>query len=163
MSPCCWRTGRAAIGPPSPRWSRLGRAASRCSVSDRRIFAARRLFEAIVEARPDRPGRSLSLDVHVDAAALADEQGAQVVDAVDVVGVLVGDQHAVDPVDVGVEKLLAQVRRGVDQDPGPCRSARAARPAARSAGGGSSGCWGRRRPSRAPAAARPWMSRSPGW
>ena len=68
---------------------------------------------------------------------------------------LVGDQHAVEPVDVGVEELLAEVRRGVDQDAGAAARAAAARPAARCAAGGSSDCSGRRRPSRAPAAARP--------
>ncbi len=35
-----------------------------------------------------------------------------------VVGVLMGVEHAVDPIDAGVEQLLAQVRRGVDQDAG---------------------------------------------
>ena len=32
-----------------------------------------------------------------------------------VVGVRMGHQHAVEPIDVGVEQLLAQVGRGVDQ------------------------------------------------
>ena len=49
---------------------------------------------------------------------MADEQRAQIVDAVDVVGVLMGEQHAVEPVDIGVEKLLAQVGRSVDQHAG---------------------------------------------
>src|SRR4051794_35816797 len=44
-----------------------------------------------------------------------DEQPAQVVDAVGMVGVLVGVEHGVDPIDLGVEKLLAQVGRCVDQ------------------------------------------------
>ena len=51
------------------------------------------------------------------ALAAVDEEAAQVVDAVGMVGVLVREQHGVDPVDLGVEKLLAQVRRGVDQHP----------------------------------------------
>ena len=46
------------------------------------------------------------------------KSGAQVVDAVRVVGVLVAVEHAVEPVDVGVEQLLAQVRA-------KCRPARA--------------------------------------
>ena len=88
---------------------------------------------------------------------------AQVVDAVGVVGVLMGEEDAVEPVDVGVEQLLAQVRRGVDQDAGDAVRRRAARPGASCAGGGSSDCSGRRRPSRAPAAARRRTSRSRGW
>ena len=37
-----------------------------------------------------------------------------------------GIQHRVEPIDVGVEQLLAQVGRGVDQDPASCRRAVAA-------------------------------------
>ena len=85
---------------------------------------------------------------------------AQIVDAVGVVGVLVGVEHAVEPIDVGIEQLLAQVRRGVDQDARDAAAGRAARPAASSAGGGSSDCSDRRRPSRAPGAARRRTSRS---
>ena len=40
---------------------------------------------------------------------------AQIVDAVRVVGMLVAIEDAVEPVDVGVEQLLAQIGRGVDQ------------------------------------------------
>ena len=47
-----------------------------------------------------------------------DDQRAQVVDPMGVVGMLVGEQHGVEPVHVGVEQLLAQVGRGVDQDAG---------------------------------------------
>ena len=45
------------------------------------------------------------------------KNAAQVVDAVDVVGMLVGVEHAVEPIDVGVEKLLAQIGRRIHQDP----------------------------------------------
>ncbi len=40
---------------------------------------------------------------------------AQIVDAVGVVGVLVGVEDAVEVVDLGVQKLLAQVGRGIHQ------------------------------------------------
>ena len=43
---------------------------------------------------------------------------AQIVDAVGMVGVLVGVEHAVEPIDLGIEQLLAQIRRRVDQDAG---------------------------------------------
>ncbi len=46
------------------------------------------------------------------------KQRAQIVDAVGVVGMLVGVEHAVEPIDLGIEELLAQIRRGVDQDAG---------------------------------------------
>src|SRR5437899_2306412 len=84
---------------------------------DRRILAAGRRHKAIAEALVERlRGRR----VHIDWNALAavNEQAAQVVDAVSVVGVLMGIKHGVDPIDVGVKQLLAQIRRRVDQDAG---------------------------------------------
>ena len=83
-------------------------ATSRFSVGDRRIFAAGRRHEAIAEAGVHGARRRL-IEVDVDAATLVDEQRPQIVDAVRVVGVLMGDQHAIDPVDLGVQKLHAQV------------------------------------------------------
>ena len=59
--------------------------------------------------------RGRLVEIDVDAAALVDEQRPQIVDAVRVVGMFMRDQHAVEPVDLGVEQLLAQVRRAVDQ------------------------------------------------
>ena len=41
----------------------------------------------------------------------------QIVDAVAMVGMVVGPDHRLDVADLGVEQLLAQVRAGVDQDP----------------------------------------------
>ncbi len=38
--------------------------------------------------------------------------------AVGVVGVVMGVEHCVQVPDIGVEQLVAQVRRGVDQDRG---------------------------------------------
>ena len=43
---------------------------------------------------------------------------AQIVDAMGVVGVLVRVQHAVEPIDLGIDELLAQIGRGVDQHAG---------------------------------------------
>ena len=60
--------------------------------------------------------RGRLVDPDRDALALAHEQRAQIVDAVGMVGVLVGDQHAVEPVDLRREQLLAAVRRAVDQN-----------------------------------------------
>src|SRR5205807_1971757 len=80
-------------------------------------FAAGRRLEAIPEPGAHRlRGRLIEIDV--DPPAPVDEQAAQIVDAVGVVGVLVGEQHRVEPVHLGIEQLLAQVRRGIDQDPG---------------------------------------------
>jgi len=50
---------------------------------------------------------------------MGDEQRAQVVDAVDVVGMFVGVEDAVEMIDGSVEQLLAQVRRGIHQHLGP--------------------------------------------
>jgi len=59
-------------------------------------------------------GRFVHIDVH--AAALVHKQRPQIVDAVGVVGMLVGEQHAVEPVDLRLEQLLAAVGRAVDQN-----------------------------------------------
>ena len=40
---------------------------------------------------------------------------AQVVDTVDVIGMFMGVEHRIDLVDVGIQQLVAEVRRGVDQ------------------------------------------------
>ena len=45
---------------------------------------------------------------------MADPEGAQVVDAVGLVGVVVGVEHRVDAAHAGGGGLLAQLRRGVD-------------------------------------------------
>jgi len=51
----------------------------------------------------------------------ARRDGAQVVDAVDVVGVGVGEQHGVHPVDPLRHELQPQLGRGVDQEAAPAR------------------------------------------
>ena len=58
--------------------------------------------------------RGRLVHVEVDLAPVLDEQRPQIVDAVGVVGVLVGDQHAVEPLDTGIEQLLAQIGRTID-------------------------------------------------
>ena len=64
---------------------------------------------------------------------------------------------------LGVEQLLAQIGRGVDEDRGRAVGRRSARQAPSSGGGGSSGLPDRRRPTLPRPAARRRTSRSPGW
>ena len=45
------------------------------------------------------------------------KERAEVVDTVSMVGMLVGVEDAVEPIDLGVEELLAQLGRRVDQHP----------------------------------------------
>ena len=118
MSPCCCRTGRAVIGPPCPVDGHRLAGLEPVLGHDRRIFAAGRRLEAIAEARAQQSARSARRGRRRRRRALADESArrssmpwvwsacAWVI------------EHAVEPVDIGVEKLLAQVRRGIDQDPG---------------------------------------------
>ena len=49
---------------------------------------------------------------------IAEDQRAQIVDAVQLVGMVMGHQHAVQMRDARVDQLLAHVRRGVDQHRG---------------------------------------------
>ena len=60
-------------------------------------------------------GRLVEIDRN--APALMQHHRAQIVDAMGLVGVLMGQKHRVDMVDIGVDQLLAQVGRGVDHDP----------------------------------------------
>ena len=114
MSPCSCRTGSAVIGPPSPSMVTGFAGHQPVLGHDRRIVAAGRRREAIAEFIVQRrAGRFVEIDV--DAPAALDEQRAQIVDAVGMVGVLVRVEYAVDPIDLGVEKLLAQIRRRIDQ------------------------------------------------
>ena len=82
---------------------------------DRRILAPGRRLKAIAEAHAHdlRRGR---VEVDVDPAAAAQKERAQIVHAVGMVGMFVGVEDAVEPIDLGIEKLLAQIRRSVDQD-----------------------------------------------
>src|SRR6185437_17145445 len=43
--------------------------------------------------------------------------GAKIVDPVGLIGVFMGQKHRVEVVHMGVNQLLAQIGRGVDQDP----------------------------------------------
>ena len=78
---------------------------------DRRIFAAGRRHEAIAEAGV-QGARGRLVEIDVDAAALVHEKRAQIVDAVGMVGVFMRDKHAIEPVHLASQQLLAQIRRG---------------------------------------------------
>ena len=101
--------------PPCP-WTLTGVPGDQPVLArDRGILAAAWCLEAVAEAGAQRQrGRLVGPDV--DLAAVVDEQRPQIVDAVGMVGVLMGEQDAVQPVDLGVQKLFAQVRRAVDQN-----------------------------------------------
>ncbi len=130
---------------------------------DRRILAAGRRHEAIAEARMHRRAMSARRDRHRCRRRCLMKSPRRssmpwVWSACSWV-----NKHAVELRDVGVQKLLAQVRRGIDQHAGFCLRRRSARPGSSSAAGGSSDCPDRRRPSPARAAARRPTSRSQGW
>ena len=82
-----------------------------------RVFAAFGRLEAIAEPRAQRLRRRL-IGVKVQPAAFAHEQRPEIVDAVGVVGVFMRDEHGIEPADVGVEQLFAQIRRRIDQHAG---------------------------------------------
>ena len=165
-SPWSCSTGRTAIAPALPRDGDRRAGDEPVLGHDRRIFAAGRRGEAIAEPATNDSSTVALVEVDVDAPSPLEEQRAQIVDAVGVVGMLVGVEHAVEPVDLGIDELLAQIRRGVDQyarHAAAPRRHRAARPEARCAGAGFSDFLDRNRPSRAPAAARRRRSRSREW
>ena len=91
---------------------------------DRRIVAAFGRDEAIGKPRHDVFGGRL-IEVDGNAPALVQHDRAQIVDAVGLVGVLMGQEHRIDVIDIGVDQLLAQIGRGVDHDPRGAVRARA--------------------------------------
>ena len=81
---------------------------------DRRIGASVRCFETIGKARHDQiAGDGVEIDRHFCARVHGD--GPKVVDAVGVVGVLVGEQHPIKGFDSGIEQLDPHVGRSIDQ------------------------------------------------
>src|SRR5690606_16468688 len=72
--------------------------------------------EAIAESFA-QPVAAFAREIDVDAAAIVERQDAEVIDAVGMVGVFVGIENGVDAIDLGVQKLLAQVSASVDKYP----------------------------------------------
>ncbi len=107
------RLDRAARAPDLDRLAGDDLVASQ----NRRVVAAGRRIEAIGEARAEQlaGGR---VEIHIDAATPIERHLAQIVDAVRMIGVVVGIEHAIDPTCARVKQLLAKVRRGIDQDRG---------------------------------------------
>ena len=104
----------SVTGPPFPSIVAAFAGLDRMLGEDRRIVAARRRHEAIGKPVHDiLRGRLVQIDRN--APALVQHHRAEIVDAVGLVGVLVGQEHRVDMIDPGVDQLLAQIGRGVDQ------------------------------------------------
>jgi hypothetical protein len=61
-----------------------------------------------------RPGGQ-RVQVHINSPPIFNDQGAKVIDAVGVIGMGVGEEYAVEPIHLGIEELLAQVGRGINQ------------------------------------------------
>ena len=115
MLPCCRSKAVSVIAPPLPANLLALAGFDRMPGQDRRIVAALRRDEAIGEPRHDVLGGRL-VEIGRDAPALMQHHRAQIVDAVGLVGMLVGQEHRVEVIDFGVDQLLAQIRRGVDHD-----------------------------------------------
>ena len=100
----------ASIAPPGPSIRHRFAGRKPPFVQQRRILAAGRRLENIVEmAAHDRRGRRIH--VKIDLAPVHDDQRADVVDPVRMVGVRMGQQDAVEPVDVR-RRAIARARSG---------------------------------------------------
>ena len=100
---------------PSLRWSGFRRLRSD-ELQYRRIVAAGRRHKAVGEPQQDMlRGRLIEIDRN--APPLMQHHRTQIVDAMGLIGMLVGEKHRVDVIDIGVDQLLAQIRRGIDHDP----------------------------------------------
>ena len=78
----------------------------RVALQDRRIVAAGRRDEAIGEAQQDVVGGG-SVQIDRNTSTLMQHHRAQIVDPVGLIGVLVGEEHRIDMIDLGVDQLLA--------------------------------------------------------
>src|SRR5690242_15070985 len=81
---------------------------------DWRILTARRGAKAISESRMQGRGGGL-IKVDVDAPVLAHHQRTKIVNPMRMIGMLVREHNAVEPIHLRGEKLLAQIRRCVDK------------------------------------------------
>ena len=116
MSPCGSRYGvsvKPASGAAEDRRGPIIRQVP--FVEQRRVLAAWRSFEDIAEAPFQRDRRRL---VHqgVEARPARDHERANIIDAMGVVGMRMREDDGVEPAHLGVEELLAQIRRGVDEN-----------------------------------------------
>src|SRR3974377_11993 len=60
-------------------------------------------------------GRRL-IQIHIDSPAMLDDQRAQIIDAMGMVRMGVGEEYPIEPIHTGIEKLLTQIGRGIDQN-----------------------------------------------
>src|ERR1700724_4575676 len=102
------------MNPHRPAWleSMLGH--------NRRIIAPRGRLEAVAKLRAHRCCCRL-IQVYVDAPPVLDDQRAEVVDAVGMIGMTMGEEYSVTPIHMRREQLLAQVRRRINQHLGGAR------------------------------------------
>ncbi len=141
MSPWNWRIGSASIGPPAPSivtaspafdiaveltdrqgLDRAARAFDRHRFArrqcfgdqDRRIGGAGRRLEAIGKTGDEAMARH-RIEIARHAAFHGVGDHAQIVDAVGVVSVVVSEQHGIQRIGTHAQKLLAQIRRCIDQ------------------------------------------------
>ncbi len=54
--------------------------------------------------------------MHVNHAAHVDDERAQIIDAMGVIGMIMREQHGIEMAHIRRKQLLAQIRRCVDQD-----------------------------------------------
>ena len=83
-----------------------------------RLARARKRLDRVVEDVSEALGESchgVGRSVHLDGDVTLVRQRANVVDAVHVVGVIVGEKNRVDLTDAGVDQLKSQLRRRVDE------------------------------------------------
>jgi len=85
-----------------------------------RIIAPRGRLEAVAKLRAHRCC-CLLIQVYVDAPPVLDDQRAEVVDAVGMIGMRMGEEHSVKPIHLRRKQLLAQVRRRIHQHLGGAR------------------------------------------
>ena len=99
-SPCCWAYGAISIGPLDPSIVETLVRRDPVHPQDRRICAAGRRPEAVCEGIEDA-GRCRVVGMDFDEPLVLHPERAEIVDAVEMVGMGMGVEHAVDMIDAG--------------------------------------------------------------
>src|SRR5437868_7308802 len=85
-------------------------------IADRRVFAARRRNKDVGKPVHDVFAGRLA-EINRNSSALMQHDRTQIVHAMGLVGMFMGQEYRVDVIDIGVDQLLSQIGRGVDHDP----------------------------------------------
>src|SRR5579875_417019 len=84
-------------------------------IQERRVLAARRRLEDIAEISPYDGGR-WRVHIEIDFSPRHDDQGANVIDPMNMISMRVGQQNSVEMCDPESKQLFAKIRRHIQKN-----------------------------------------------